>query len=115
MNVAKVDGPIRTPRNTESFRRERRVRGKRPKAANIGVDGAERHRSRLCDKGLSRDSLGGLGSSLLRLGNIRATILAIVDPLSSPRGFCGKCVDDLKKIRPFFQHTTTRCIIPLWR
>src|SRR5258708_3759527 len=95
MNVAEIDGPIRGPGDTEPLRCEGRVRAKRPEAANTGVDGAESRRSRLCDKGLSRDGLGCLCGSLLRLGDVRATVFSIVDPLSGPCGFCGECVHNL--------------------
>jgi hypothetical protein len=83
------------------------------KAADTGAHRTEQCRSRLCDKGLSRDSLGGLGCSLLRLGNVRPTIFARVDPLSSPCA-CGEGVHDLNT-KDSFQHTTTKWIIPLWR
>ena len=96
MNVAKVDGPVCSPGDTGTLRCKGRVRAKSPKAANIGVDGTERCR-RLCDKRLGRDSLGRLCSCLLRLGYVRATVFAIVDPLSGPRGFCGERVHHLEE------------------
>lgn len=58
----------------------------------------------LAHRGLSDERLGGsglclLGSNLLRLGNIRASIFAKVDPLACPCGFSGKCVHDLRRPR----------------
>lgn len=97
VNVSEVHGPVRSPSDTERLRCEGRVRAKCPEAANTGVNGTERRHSRLCDKGLSRDSLGGLCGGLLRLGDVRTTVFSIVDPLSGPRGFCGKCVDNLEE------------------
>ena len=118
MNVSEVHGPVRSPRDTEPLRCEGRVRAERPEAANIGVDGAERRSGRLCDKRLSRDSLGGLCGSLLRLGYVRATVFSIVDPLSGPRGFRGECVHNLEVKKKSMQVTGTSInegTVPLWQ
>ena len=96
MDVSEVYRPIRSPGDTEPLCCERRVRAERPKAANTGVDGAKRRRSRLGDKGLCCDSLSGLCGGLLRLGDVRATVFSIIDPLSGPCGFCGECVYNLE-------------------
>ena len=95
MNVTEVDGPICTPSNCESIRRERRIRSECSKAPNVGIDGAKR--SGLCHKGLSRHSLSRLCSRLLRLGNVRATVLAVVNTLPSPCGFGRQGVHNLEK------------------
>jgi hypothetical protein len=115
VNVPEVHGPVRSPGDTEPLRCEGRVRGERPEAANIGVDGAKRRRSRLCDKGLSRDSLGGLCGGLLRFGDVRATIFSIVDPLSSPCGFCWECVYNLEEEKTLMRVTENGGTVPLWR
>jgi hypothetical protein len=105
VNVSEVHGPVRSPGDTEPLRCEGRVRAERPEAANIGVDGTERRRSRLCDKGLSRDGLGGLCGGLLRLGDVRATVFSIVDPLSGPCGLCWECVYNLEEKKRLMQVT----------
>ena len=115
MNVAEVDGPVSSPGDTEPLRCKGRIRAKSPEAANTSVDGTERCRSRLCDKRLGRNSLGCLCCSLLRLGDVRATVFAIVDPLSGPRGFRGERVHNLKN-KPLIHMTSINGgIVPLWR
>ena len=116
MNVAKVHRPVCSLRDTKALPCEGRV-GAKPEAANIGVDGAERCRSRLRDKGLSCNSLGCLCRGLLGLGDVRATVFTIVDPLSGPRRFCGKCVHNLEKKQALIHKTDTSIggSVPLWR
>lgn len=50
---------------------------------------------RLCNERLSGCCLSGLSSSLLRLGDVRATVLPIVDALASPGRLSGESRDDL--------------------
>jgi hypothetical protein len=97
MNVAEVDGPICAPGNCKPIGRERRISSERSKAPDIGIDGAKRSRRGLCHKGLSRHGLGRLCSRLLGLGNVGATVLAVVDTLPSPCGFGWQGVHNLEK------------------
>jgi hypothetical protein len=96
MNVAKINGPIRATGNSESLGRKWRVRTE-PKATNISIDWTKRRCCGLCHKGLSCHGLGRLCGRLLRLGNVRATVLAVVDTLPSPCGFCRQRVHNLEK------------------
>ena len=75
------------------FRSERQVGGHgRPEVALIlhGREGS------LSDEGLGRSGLCGLCGGLLRLGNVCASILAVVDALPCPGGLCRESVDDLR-------------------
>lgn len=47
------------------------------------------------DKGLGGSSLSSVGGGLLRLRNVGAAVLAVVDALSSPCRLSGESVDDL--------------------
>jgi hypothetical protein len=95
VNVTEVYGPICASGNRESIGGERRIRSERPEAPNRGIDGTKRSSSGLCHKGLSRHSLGRLCSRLLRLGDVRTAVLAIVDTLPSPCGFGWQRVHNL--------------------
>lgn len=97
MNIPEVNRPIKSLHarrlRTRARRRVRREWGER---AREGV--RRRGRKRACglgDERLRSGNLGGLGGGLLRLGNVGAPVLAVIDPLACPRGFGGERVDDL--------------------
>jgi hypothetical protein len=103
VNVPEIDRPVQRLVSVQTakavhaihapeVRSERQVGGHgRPEAA-LGGDGRE---GSLSNKGLGRGSLSSLCSGLLRLGDVGASILAIVDTLPCPGGLCRESVDDL--------------------
>jgi len=82
--------------HASEVRSKRQVRGHgRPEIALV-LHGRER---RLSDERLGCGGLSSLCSGLLRLGNVGASVLAIVDTLPCPRGLGGERVDDLHSRR----------------
>ena len=113
VDVAKIDCPVQRlvsvqaaeaihtvhtvhavhPIRSSEVRGEGQVGGRwRPKVA-LTLEGRE---GSLSDKGLGCSGLGGLCSGLLRLGDIDASILAVVDALPRPGEFRRERVDILR-------------------
>lgn len=109
VDVTQVDGPVQslgtnagTLKTVQAVGRERgRVGAERREAGRVGstetsggagLDGRERG---LGDEGLGGSSLGSVGGSLLRLRDIGAAVLAVVNALSSPGGLSGEGIYDL--------------------
>lgn len=72
----------------------RRERRRSELTHGVRVDGRQGS-GRLSDKGLSGRSLCSLSSSLLRLGDIGASVLAVVDALACPGWLSWESVDNL--------------------
>lgn len=90
--------PLSTRKALEGIGGEGNVRGHgrggKGISAHASLNGSE-GRGRLSDERLGRGGLSCLCSSLLRLGDIRASVLAIVDAFASPCRLGGKGVHDL--------------------
>ena len=79
--------------HASELRSERQVGGHGRPEITLALDGRE---GSLSDEGLGSSSLSSLGSGLLGLGDISASILAIVDALSCPGRLCRESVDNLR-------------------
>lgn len=104
MDVAKVDGAVETLSAGKALKGvgggEGHVgsQGRCSEVAGVGVDRSESS-GRLSNERLRRGSLSGLSSSLLRLRDVRATVLTVVDTLALPCWLGRKGVDNLKSVR----------------
>ena len=107
VDVAEVDGPVQrlvSVQATEAvhtvhtihsseIRREGQVGGHRRPEVALTLEGRE---GSLSDEGLGCGCLSGLCSGLLRLWNVGASILAVVDALPCPRRFRRERIDNLQ-------------------
>ena len=95
VGVAKVDRPFQrlVPVQATKARGEGQVGNHRRPEVALTLDGQE---GGLSDEGLGCSGLNGLCSGLLRLGDICASVLALVDAFPCPVGLCGECVDNLR-------------------
>lgn len=105
MDVPEIDRPVQGlvsvqaahaihAAHTSEVRSKRQVGGHgRPEVALTVVHGRE---GSLGNERLGCGSLSSLSSGLLRLGDVSASILAIVDSLPCPRGLRRECIDDLR-------------------
>lgn len=104
VDVTKIDGPVQclvSVQATEAvhtahaseLRSERQVGGHRRPEVALAVDGRE---GSLSNEGLGCGGLSSLCGSLLRLGNVSTSILAIIDAFACPGGLRRESVDHLR-------------------